>query len=36
MSQLRRRMGDEKDKAVQKEVDKLFAAQFIREIKYPT
>lgn len=34
--QTRRRMGDEKDKAVKQEVDKLLAAKFIREIMYPT
>ncbi|XP_057456527.1 uncharacterized protein LOC130747570 [Lotus japonicus] len=29
-------MGDEKEKAIQQEVNKLLAADFIREIKYPT
>ncbi|XP_057444129.1 uncharacterized protein LOC130736305 [Lotus japonicus] len=36
VTQTRRRMGDEKDKAIQQEVNKLLAADFIREIKYPT
>ncbi|XP_057452361.1 uncharacterized protein LOC130744188 [Lotus japonicus] len=36
ITQTRRRMGNEKEKAIQKEVNKLLAADFIREIKYPT
>ncbi|XP_057443900.1 uncharacterized protein LOC130736063 [Lotus japonicus] len=36
VTQTRRRMGDEKEKAIQQEVNKLLAADFIREIKYPT
>ncbi|XP_057426054.1 uncharacterized protein LOC130719444 [Lotus japonicus] len=36
VTQTRRRMGDEKEKAIQQEVNKLLAADFIWEIKYPT
>ncbi|XP_057428801.1 uncharacterized protein LOC130722168 [Lotus japonicus] len=36
VSQLRRRLGGDKGKAVQQEVDKLLPAEFIREVKYPT
>ncbi|XP_057443878.1 uncharacterized protein LOC130736035 [Lotus japonicus] len=34
--QARRRMGEEKDKAVQIETQKLIEANFIREVQYPT
>ncbi|XP_057426098.1 uncharacterized protein LOC130719491 [Lotus japonicus] len=34
--QPRRRMSDEKNKAVQVETEKLIKAQFIREVQYPT
>ncbi|XP_057425912.1 uncharacterized protein LOC130719305 [Lotus japonicus] len=36
VTQSRRRMGDEKEKATQQMVNKLLAADFILEIKYPT
>ncbi|XP_057418383.1 uncharacterized protein LOC130712571 [Lotus japonicus] len=36
ITQTRRRMENEKEKAIQQEVNKLLAANFIREIKYAT
>ena len=36
VSQKKRKMGEERHKAVKDEVDKLLKAQFIREVRYST
>ena len=36
IAQRKRKMGDEKRKAVKVETDRLFEVRFIREVKYPT